>query len=65
MSLKDVFYPDWICFDCGVKYGNREEGDATTWHDGTCGICGEEAPVTQPRDFGHLKEGWLLYLSEA
>ena len=28
------------------------------WHVGTCGICGIEASVTEPRDFGHLQTGW-------
>jgi rRNA maturation protein Nop10 len=24
----------------------------------TCGVCGEQAMVSEPRDFGHLKDGW-------
>lgn len=50
-------YPDWVCADCGEKYGRREVGVAT-WHIDTCGLCGSECMVTEPRDFGHLKEGW-------
>lgn len=50
-------YPAWICEACGTKYGNREVGVAT-WHKNTCGVCGEEAFVTEPRDFGHLRTGW-------
>ena len=43
--------------DCGAKHGNRTPGVAT-WHEGTCGICGEKKPVTEPRDYGHLKREW-------
>lgn len=51
-------YPNWICSDCGNKYGRRECGVAT-WHPSTCEICGEDnVYVTEPRDFGHLKDAW-------
>lgn len=49
-------YPTWICSDCGNKHGNRKCGVAT-WHVDRCCICGETKEVTEPRDFGHLKEG--------
>ena len=52
-------YPAWICADCGKRHGKRSHAStASTWHIGTCGICGEDVPVTEPRDFLHLKEGW-------
>jgi len=51
------YYPAWVCLSCGVKYGRRHCGIAC-WHVGTCGICGIEASVTEPRDFGHLQNGW-------
>jgi len=50
-------YPECVCADCGKAYGNRECG-ISTWHNGTCGVCGKEAAVTEPRDFGHLNAGW-------
>ena len=50
-------YPVWVCAPCGKKYGNRIPIMAT-WHNGTCGICYEERPVTEPRDYGHLTSGW-------
>jgi len=50
-------YPAWICSPCGRKYGRRECGIAT-WHEDDCGVCGERGMVTEPRDFGHLKDGW-------
>lgn len=49
--------PDWVCHDCGTKYGRGECGIAT-WHTDTCGVCGKETAVTEPRDYGYLKEGW-------
>jgi hypothetical protein len=45
---------------CGVEWGHREPGDGTTWHLGTCEVCGERAPVTHARDFGYLRDGWQL-----
>jgi len=51
-------YPMWICSSCGEKYGNRPFG-VSTWHEDTCGICGKVTGVTEPRDFGGLKDGWL------
>lgn len=50
-------YPDWICSSCGAKYGRRRCGEAT-WHVGVCDICGIEANVTEPRDYGHLHADW-------
>ena len=55
-----VEYPSWVCGDCGDRYGRRSSGVAT-WHPDTCGICGEEAIVTEPRDFGHLLDGWQAH----
>lgn len=46
-------YPQWVCFPCGMKYGYRAPG-VSTWHNNTCGVCGEHRQVTEPRDFGHL-----------
>jgi hypothetical protein len=34
------------------------EGRCRTVHKGVCGVCGNEAMVTEPRDFGHLRKGW-------
>jgi hypothetical protein len=50
-------YPAWICAPCGLKYGNKPVGTAC-WHIDVCGVCGNTAPVTEPRDYGHLKAGW-------
>lgn len=52
-------YPAWICADCGKAHGRRPEGNRyATWHPDTCGVCGREGMVTEPRDYGHLREGW-------
>lgn len=50
-------YPYWVCRPCGDKHGKREMGVAT-FHTDKCDICGKVTSVTEPRDFGHLKEGW-------
>jgi hypothetical protein len=43
--------PVWCCYDCGVEeYGPAHS--SSTWHAGTCGICGKVTGVTEPRDFG-------------
>lgn len=53
------YYPAWVCIDCGNKYGRGyPDGHCCTVHNGTCGLCGQTKPVTEPRDFGHLKQGW-------
>ena len=48
-------YPSWVCAVCGEKYGRHPAG-VSTWHVGACGICGRVTGVTEPRDFGHLRE---------
>lgn len=48
-------YPVSICGSCGVKHGRREAGIAT-FYAGVCGVCGKSCVVTEPRDYGHLKE---------
>lgn len=50
-------YPEWVCIDCGIKHGRKRPGLAT-WHSENCGICGKYKYVTEPRDFGHLLDGW-------
>ena len=54
-------YPSWICDECGRLHGKRPGGNphGATYHVGECGICGTGGvEVTEPRDFGHLREGW-------
>ena len=51
--------PDWVCVDCGHKYGQRiTPGRLSTMHMDECDVCGQEKPVTQPRDFGYLRMDW-------
>lgn len=48
---------NWVCYECGIKYGNHNPGEGTTWHEGdSCDICGEVKATTAPRDFGY----WAL-----
>lgn len=51
-------YPHWLCRDCGTRHGQHPPR-ITTWHPGQCGLCKRrDVPVTEPRDFGHLRPGW-------
>jgi hypothetical protein len=53
-------YPDWICRPCGFAYGRFPHTyRVSTYHQDTCGICGEFTACTEPRDFGHLRQ-WPL-----
>ena len=50
-------YPDWVCRPCGWQHGRFPRMDRiSAWHEGTCGICGQRGPVTEPRDCGHLRD---------
>ena len=53
---KSKDYPDWVCIECGRKaskaMGNNPPAfEVSTFHQGTCGVCGEVKSVTEPRDF--------------
>lgn len=50
-------YPEWVCSSCGSAYGRKQAGICTI-HYGTCGVCGRDEMVTEPRDWGHLRDGW-------
>jgi hypothetical protein len=58
--------PDWVCHDCGQKWGAWWEGPVytgpsphcATFHEGNCNVCGEVKVVTEARDFGYLRQGW-------
>ena len=47
-NLKE--YPQWVCTDCGLA-ANTKRFDVSTYHHGTCGVCGKQTAVTEPRDF--------------
>lgn len=55
--MADLEYPAWVCGDCGQKHGRRSAG-ICTFHIGECDICGRVEMVTEPRDYGHLKDSW-------
>jgi hypothetical protein len=47
------YQPAWVCNDCAKSRGARiPKGHSPTYHMGVCGICNQEKPVTEPRDFG-------------
>jgi hypothetical protein len=57
VTLVNSPYPDWICRPCGFAYGRFPHTyRVSTYHQDTCGICGEFTTCTEPRDFGHLKK---------
>ena len=45
-----------VCSDCGELYGRYSVG-CSTYHMGTCQVCGKAAAVTETRDFGYLQPG--------
>ena len=60
-------YPAWVCYRCGVQHGNWYQAEeyvgplnhCSTWHNGTCDVCNDaKVPVTEPRDYGHLRDTW-------
>ncbi len=45
-------YPARCCYACGIKAsGGRKLHEYATYHQARCDVCGEVAPVTEPRDF--------------
>lgn len=62
----DTKQPDWVCRDCGGKWGlwwdgGKYSGPPThcaTFQPGVCGVCKKKTGVTNARDYGSLKEGW-------
>lgn len=46
---------NWVCHDCGIKYGEPRDCYAT-YHLGKCDVCGEEKAVTEPRDYNYLRK---------
>jgi len=59
MTTKEEFKtsePDWVCLGCAKDRGAKmPEGHLATFNINTCGICGEEKSVTEPRDFGRTR----------
>lgn len=52
-------YPSTVCHPCGQRYGRRGTYSVhASFYEGECGVCGAKTTVTQPRDYGHLRDGW-------
>jgi hypothetical protein len=62
--VSDMYYPSWVCAKCGEQYGRKLAGSAT-WHQGACGVCLADAAVTEPRDYGHLRDEWRKHHESA
>lgn len=63
--------PDWVCTDCGIKYGRWHQGEysgpnvhAATYHVDQCDVCKKTKNCTEARDFGYLINNWRLILNE-
>lgn len=58
-------YPSWICHTCGMKYGRNPMSERiSTFHQGECELCGVIDSVTEPRDYGHLRDGWIWAVNQ-
>lgn len=55
---RNMRQPEWVCYECGERWRRGEWFSTSTWHDGVCGVCLKEKPVTEPRDCGYLRSGW-------
>jgi len=65
-----------VCWECGVsanvltclkKYGNRPHQLAftvSTYHKGTCDVCGEKKHVTELRDFFYADTTLIKEIAE-
>ena len=51
---KQALKATWCCDACGEKWGERTRS-VTTYHNGTCDVCGMEAGVCNVRTWGWLK----------
>lgn len=68
----DFLQPNWVCRECGHQWGLWwQEGQyrgpirhCATLHEGKCDVCGNKKSVTEPRDYGYLKEGWHENLTD-
>jgi len=62
MKPKAKKHIDFVCDECGTKYGkwyqpgaNTPVSHCATYHMGTCDLCNEKnVALTEPRDFGYL-----------
>lgn len=52
--MKPKEYPTWVCMECAENAGKELRGPAT-FHVDTCGVCGKEKAVSEPRDFNYPK----------
>lgn len=44
-------YPNWVCCDCGRAASEGKQFSMSTYHNGFCNVCEQDAVVTEPRDF--------------
>lgn len=51
--------PGWVCRKCGDIYRAGAWKVVNTWHGGKCGVCQQQATVTEPRNCGYLLPSWM------
>jgi len=50
---------NYVCHPCGLPYltpEQREQERVSTWHEGTCCVCGERKSVTHKRAYNYLDD---------
>jgi len=51
--------PDWVCEECGKRWGRYVCDIDAEFHKGQCDICGSTSKlVTNPHNFAAMLEGW-------
>jgi len=55
---KRFCYPEWICYDCGEKYGRQSIRFHAKGRNGEYKICGRSETVKESYNYGWLKNGW-------
>lgn len=51
MEKATTKYPERVCQICGKKASKFFT--ISNWEEGKCDVCGREAAVTHPRDYGY------------
>jgi len=56
--------PSNVCGACGDRFRLGKWNEGATWYHAHCGVCLQEADVTEPRDCGYLGNDWNLRLPD-
>jgi DNA-directed RNA polymerase subunit RPC12/RpoP len=47
---------DYVCIECGKKYGESSTPSIVTFSQDECGICGKNKPVTHIKAYNYLRK---------